>query len=51
MGFNIAHLNAQTKSVTNEYINVTDMASVGGVYFYRQPEEQVGFYAGKPLAA
>ncbi len=50
LGFNICHLNTATKSVNHEYVNITDMACVGGVYFYRRPDEMVGFYAGKKAA-
>lgn len=39
MGFNICHVNTETKSVNMEYIQVTDMAVVGGVYFHRAPGE------------
>lgn len=45
MGFNIAHVNTQTKSVNHEYVSVTDFACVGGMYFNRREDEQVGFYA------
>jgi hypothetical protein len=44
-GFMIAHYNTLTGSVNQEYIKVTDMAIVGGVYFYRRPDEMVGAYA------
>jgi hypothetical protein len=43
-GFNICHLNTESKSVINEVIDITDIACVGGVYFDRRPEEMVGFY-------
>lgn len=39
MGWNICHVNAVTKSVNMEYVAVTDMAVVGGVYFHRAPGE------------
>lgn len=39
MGFNICHVNTVTKSVNMEYVPVTDMAVVGGVYFHRAPGE------------
>ncbi len=45
MGFNICHLNTETKSVNFEYVNVTDMAVVGGLYFSRESDEMVGAYA------
>ena len=45
MGFTIAHLNTASKTTNFEYINITDMAVVGGLYFQRQPEEMVGIYA------
>lgn len=44
-GFNVCHLNTQTKAVNHEYINVTDMAVVGGLYFTREPTECVGAFA------
>lgn len=47
LGFNIGHINTETKSVTMEPVIVTDMACVGGLFFYRQPEEMVGFFAGR----
>jgi hypothetical protein len=42
MGFDIAHINTETKSVTHEYVNVTDMAVVGGLYFHRNEDEMIG---------
>ena len=39
MGVNICHVNTVTKSVNMEYVPVTDMAVVGGVYFHRAPGE------------
>lgn len=39
MGWNICHVNTETKSVNMEYVAVTDMAVVGGVYFHREPGE------------
>ena len=45
MGFNIAHVNTRTGAVNNEYVYVTDMACVGGRYFYRQPHEFIGALA------
>lgn len=50
LGFNICHLNQNTGSVNMEYVNVTDIACVGGVYFHREPHEMVGFY-GKNYSA
>lgn len=47
MGFVIAHINTESKSVTMEYNHITDIACVGGLYFERQPNEMVGFYASK----
>lgn len=44
-GFIICHYNATTGTVNQEYIKVTDMAVVGGVYFHREPHEMVGAYA------
>jgi len=44
MGFQICHLNTFSGSVNMEYITVTDIACVGGIYFHRQPEEMVGLY-------
>lgn len=46
LGFNICHLNTQTKSATFEYVNVTDSAAIGGCYLFREPEEMVGHFAG-----
>ncbi len=51
MGFMIAHINTETKTVTKEYISVTDLACVGGLFFYRQPDEMVGFYAERDKIA
>lgn len=45
MGFNIAHINTESGSVNHEYVGVTDIACVGGIYFIRSEEERVGFYA------
>jgi len=39
MGFNVCHVNTETKSVNMEYVQVTDQAVVGGVYFHRAPGE------------
>lgn len=47
LGFMVSHINTQTKSVNFEYINVTDFACVGGIYFHRQADECKGFYAGR----
>lgn len=47
MGFNICHLNKASGTVSHEYVNVTDIACVGGVYFHRDPSEMVGFFGGK----
>lgn len=44
-GFTVAHLNTESKSTTFEYINVTDMAVIGGMFLYREPDEMVGYYA------
>lgn len=46
-GFNIAHINTETKTVNHEYIPITDMAIVGGVIFYRNNNEMVGLYSGR----
>lgn len=45
LGFNICHYNKDTKSVLHEYVNVTDMACVGGLYFYRNEDEMIGEFA------
>ena len=50
LGFNIAHMNTETKHVINEQVDITDIACVGGVYFERTDDECVGFY-GKSNAA
>lgn len=47
LGFNVCHLNTATKSVAHEYINVTDIACVGGIYFHRRPDEMVGYFANQ----
>jgi hypothetical protein len=45
MGFTVAHVNVETKSANLEPINITDMAIVGGLYFYREPKEMTSIYA------
>lgn len=45
LGFNICHYNKESKSVLHEYVNVTDMACVGGIYFHRNEEEMIGEFA------
>jgi len=45
LGFNICHYNRETKSVLHEYVNITDMACVGGVYFTRTAQESIGEFA------
>ena len=47
MGFNICHYNPQTLSVNHEYVNVTDMAVVGGHIFQREADEMIGVYADR----
>lgn len=47
MGFNIAHINTETKAVNHEYVNVTDMAVVGGLYLHREPEERTYPFADR----
>ncbi|HEY7823557.1 MAG TPA: hypothetical protein VIG24_12005 [Acidimicrobiia bacterium] len=49
MGFNIAHINTETKAVNHEYVNVTDMAVVGGLYLHRQPDEMIGEFARRDI--
>lgn len=44
-GFNIAHINTETKTVNHEYISITNMACVGGLFFHRSEEEMVGLYS------
>ena len=39
MGFDIVHINTQTKAVNHEYVNVTDLAVVGGMYLQRREDE------------
>jgi hypothetical protein len=41
MGFMIAHIDTQTKQVVSEYIQVTDLAVVGGRFYHREPSEVV----------
>lgn len=48
-GFNICHYNPSSKSVNHEYVNVTDMAIVGGTYFYREPKELIGEYSRRAV--
>jgi hypothetical protein len=42
MGFLIAHIDTQTKQVTSEYVQVTDLAVVGGKFYHREPHEVIG---------
>lgn len=45
MGFDIVHINTETKSVTHEYINVSDIAVIGGMYLYRTGEEKINNFS------
>lgn len=47
LGFDIVHINTETKSVTHEYVNVTDMAVVGGLYLHREPEECINDFSDR----
>lgn len=41
MGFLIAHIDTYTKQVTSEYVQVTDLAVVGGKFYHREPHEVI----------
>lgn len=41
MGFTLAHVNTESKAVNFEYIPVTDMAIVGGMFFTRADAERL----------
>jgi hypothetical protein len=44
-GFLITHVDTHTRSVNHEYVQVTDIACVGGRLYVREPEE----YVNRPL--